>query len=57
MEEKKKEEIDLSKLTPKEELSKIAEICKKLNYIFNNNESVKESLEEPVLTKKGKMQL
>ncbi len=55
MEEKKKEEIDLSKLTSKEELSKIAEICKKLNYIFNNNESVKESSEEPVLTKKGKM--
>lgn len=52
MKETKEKEVDLTQLSAKEELSKIAEICKKLNYIFkkNNPENDKKS-EEPSLKK------
>lgn len=53
MEEKKQEKVvDLTKVSTKEELTKIAEICEKLNYIFSKNKKGKEGEEKAPILKK-----
>lgn len=52
MNEEKKEIIDLTQLSPKEELTKIAEICEKLNYIFEKTDLDSDKKEEEPLLKK-----
>ena len=47
-----KETIDLSKNSPKEELTKMAQICQKLNYMFEKDKIEKEEL--PALKKDEK---
>lgn len=52
MKERQKESIDLTQLSSKEELSKVAEICKKLNYIFSKNKGVTDKKTEESTLKK-----
>lgn len=52
VEGKKKEVIDLSQFSSKEELNKLAKICEKLNYVFKKNKNENDKNEEQHSLKK-----
>lgn len=51
-----KDKIDLSKLSSQEELSKVAEICDKLNYLFDKKRKNTQEKEESTLEESEKQQ-
>lgn len=51
-----KDKIDLSKLSSQEELSKVAEICDKLNYLFDKKRQNTQEKEESTLEEKSEEQ-
>ena len=51
-----KDKIDLSKLSSQEELSKVAKICDKLNYLFDKKRKNTQEKEESTLEESEKQQ-